>query len=346
MQDATKCLMGSVGQSGYEADDYAGDPATFLAGLAVRLDNAGALSLDSGDGRWLGISRGRSLSNTEKCSIIRTGREVPVLVERQPARGTITISSYANLVSGTPDVITVGATAFTAQAGAATPGDATFQAATNNDDTATSLAAQINAHATAGALVVATVASNVVTLTAKSNTTAADTIVLTYTDNDTNVGATVSGATLSGGDPDFDAVREEICELIKDSVPAGIVTQGDQVQSITLSNDQSFDFKFNLPTRITTLLRLTITVSDNNQYAILSDSDVAELLLENLTARYRLGLDFEPQRYFSILDAPWAASVLLEWSINDGADYYSTVNDLEYNELMEVALADIEVVTA
>ncbi len=205
MQDTSKVQMGSVGMSGYNAADYAADPATFPAGLAVRFKSDSTVSVTKADGEWIGISRGRSLSSTKKLSIVTDGRLVPVLLERQPARGIITITSYANLVSGTDDSITVGATVFTAQVGAVTPGQTTFQAATGNTETATSLAAQINAHATAGALVKATSALGVVTVTAKSNATDADTIALAYTDNDTNIGATVSGATLTDSDdsPDY-----------------------------------------------------------------------------------------------------------------------------------------------
>lgn len=205
MHDATKCLMGSPGMRDFESDDFAADPASFPAGVACRLKSDGTVSLLSSDGGWLGISLGRSLSNTKKLSILRTGIKVPVLLSRQPARGVITITSYANLVSGTDDSITVGATTFTAQTGSVTPGQTTFQAATSNDATATSLAAQINAHATAGALVKATAVAAVVTVTAILNTTAADTIALAYTDNDTNIGATVSGATLTDSDdtPDY-----------------------------------------------------------------------------------------------------------------------------------------------
>lgn len=119
------------------------------------------------------------------------------------ATGSITITSYANLVSGTDDTITIEGVAFTAQAGAATLGEATFQAATSNDATAASLAAQINAHAVVSELVVATVLGAVVTLTAVENYSPGNSIGLSYTDNDTNVGATLaglSGGNLSGGD--------------------------------------------------------------------------------------------------------------------------------------------------
>ena len=201
--DTSKCVMGAPQVSGWVATDHAGAPATYLAGLAVRQGES-ALSLLKTAGSWIGVSLGKSLSSHDKTSILRTGRRVPMLIERQPARGIVTITSYANLVSGTDDALAIGATSFVAQAGAATPGDATFQAATGNNETAASLAAQINAHATAGALVRATAVAAVVTLTAINNSTAADTIGLVYTDNDTNIGLTVSAATLTDSDDTAD----------------------------------------------------------------------------------------------------------------------------------------------
>ena len=118
------------------------------------------------------------------------------------ASGVVTISSYANLVSGTDDVVTVAGVAFTAQAGAAVLGAATFQAATSNDATATSLAAQINAHATTSALVEATVDGAIVTIEAIAAGAAGNDIGLSYTDNDAAVGAVISSVTsakLDGG---------------------------------------------------------------------------------------------------------------------------------------------------
>ena len=116
------------------------------------------------------------------------------------ATGNITITSYANLVSGTADKVTINGIEFTAQAGAATPGDATFQAAVSNADTATSLAAQINAHDSLKDLITAVANSSVVNITAKASGSGGNAITLAYTDNDTNVGATRSAATLTGGD--------------------------------------------------------------------------------------------------------------------------------------------------
>ncbi len=113
------------------------------------------------------------------------------------AEGEITITSYANLLTGTPDIITIEGVAFTAQAGAATEGTGTFQAATSNELTAESLAAQINAHATIGALVEATVDGAVVTVEAINSGYSGNDIGLSYTDGGVSVGATLAG--LSGG---------------------------------------------------------------------------------------------------------------------------------------------------
>ncbi len=200
MHDATKVLLGSSLSSAKDISTFNSDPATFLAGLAVRVASTGGLSLAKAAGMWAGVSLGKSLSDHKKTSVLRTGESVPMRAHLKRSTGTITITSYANLVSGTDDAITIGGQAFTAQAGAATPGDATFQAATGNNETAASLAAQINAHVATAAKVYAVAALAVVTLYAvvEGVGTGHD-VTTTYTDNDTNVGATVQQAALTGG---------------------------------------------------------------------------------------------------------------------------------------------------
>lgn len=202
IHDATKVLLGATTSSDRLVTNEDGDPATFKAGLAVRLSTTGALQLaDDATAARIGISLGDSLSDTKRVAVCRTGNWVPLKLKDESVKSsaTVTVTSYANLVSGTDDVVTIGGIAFTAQAGAATPGAATFQAATSNNATATSLAAQINAHETASMLVSATAVGAVVTLEAVDAGDEGDDITVAYTDNDSNVGATVSGATLSGG---------------------------------------------------------------------------------------------------------------------------------------------------
>lgn len=265
--------------------------------------------------------------------------------EGERSTGNVEITNFANLTVTTADTIAIAGVTFTAQAGAATPGAAVFQATTSNAATATSLATQINAHATTKALVKAIASGAKVLLTAKRGGTAGNAYALVYVSNGT-VGATVSGATMSGGttNPAYASLKTEINTLISQITVAGTVTQGTEVTTIVLSNGQSFDFKFNLPDRKAVKLRLTITLSENNQVVIASPDAVKEMLLANINARYRLGRNFEPQRYFSVVDAPWASQVLLEYSLNDGATYSSAIYDAEYDELFDIGLDDIELV--
>lgn len=209
MHDAAKVVLGGAHSSIRDVECFAGSPATFLAGLRVCLDSNGDLSLDAADGMAIGISKGKSLSDTSKTDVIRAGMRIPVRSHLKRSTGTITVTNYANLVSGTDDTVTIGATEFTAQAGAATPGDATFQAASSNDATATSLAAQINAHATAGALVYAVAAAAVVTLYARvEGAGTGHDVAVAYTDNDTNVGITLAGLSAGKLDGGSDVVAD------------------------------------------------------------------------------------------------------------------------------------------
>lgn len=143
---------------------------------------------------------------------------------------------------------------------------------------------------------------------------------------------------------DYAAVKLAICNLVKDCCVAGVVSQGSEVEAITLPNLQSFDFKFNLPNRQPILLRLTLTISDNNEFVIDSDAVVAQRLFDNINAKYRLGLDFEPQRYFSVVDGPWASEILLEYSTDAGSTYTSNVFAAVYDDLLTFDLGDIEVI--
>lgn len=262
------------------------------------------------------------------------------------AAGNITITNYANLVSGTADVIRIAGVNFTAQAGAATLGTATFQASTSNNATASSLATQINAHATTSALVKAVASAGIVYITAKHGGTAGNAYDLNYTNNDANVGATKSGTTLTGGtdNPDYASIKLALCTLISQITVGGTVTQGTEGETIVLSNGQAFDFKFFLPDRKSTKLKLTITTSENNEVVILSPDEVKVNLLTNINARYKLGRNFEPQRYFSVVDAPWASQVLLEYSLDEGVTWSSAVYDATYLELFDISLDDITLV--
>lgn len=202
-QDVSKVLLGQSGSSAKAFSLFGSDPASFPAGSGVSLASEDALAL-GGSGIRIGVSMGRSLSDTKKTSVLRYGESVPMLAHLKRATGLVTITSFANLLTTTADTVSVAGQAFTAQSGAATPGGATFQAATSNGATAVSLAAQINAHAVVGLKVYAVGNSTAATVTLYSivdgvgSTGTGNDIAVAYTDNGGgNIGATISG--LSGG---------------------------------------------------------------------------------------------------------------------------------------------------
>lgn len=142
----------------------------------------------------------------------------------------------------------------------------------------------------------------------------------------------------------YPETRLEICTLIKDFVAAGLISQGSEVESLTLLNGQSFDFRFSLPDRTPIILSLTLVKSENQIITLPSDEEIRQIVFENINARYRLGWDFEPQRYFTQADAPWAASILLEWSDDEGSTWEDGVFSAEFDDLFTFDLEDITVV--
>lgn len=145
-------------------------------------------------------------------------------------------------------------------------------------------------------------------------------------------------------DPGYAAMKLEIATIIKNSIAAGVVTLGTESETIVLSNGQDFDFKYHLPNRTEVLLRLTTTLSDNNQVVIGTPEEVKQKLIDNIAAKYRLGRDFEPQRYFTTADAPWTSQVLLEYSVDAGSNWETEVFQADFDDLFEVLLENITLV--
>lgn len=143
--------------------------------------------------------------------------------------------------------------------------------------------------------------------------------------------------------PDFEDEKLEVATLIKDFVAAGMIYLGDQVVNIVLPNGQPFDFKFFLPNKTPILLRLTADISDNNLIAVPDDETLRIQLFNQISARYRMGLDFEPQRYFNTTDAFWASDILLEYSLDAGTTWQSAVFEAEFDDLLTFGLEDITV---
>lgn len=75
--DATKIPMGSTQSSFRDVDNMAG---AIAAGTLVRQKSDGTISTALADGSAIGISLGKSLSDTSRTAIVRSGLKVPILL--------------------------------------------------------------------------------------------------------------------------------------------------------------------------------------------------------------------------------------------------------------------------
>lgn len=80
MHESNTVYMGITTSNIKAVDNKAGAVATFKAGVACRLKSDDTLSLAKADGELLGISLGRSLSDTQRVAICRKGLGVPILL--------------------------------------------------------------------------------------------------------------------------------------------------------------------------------------------------------------------------------------------------------------------------
>lgn len=76
--DATKVLMGSTQSTFKNVDNAAG---AIDAGKVVVRTSTGAISSTLASGSLIGVSLGKSLSDTSRTAIVRKGIQVPILID-------------------------------------------------------------------------------------------------------------------------------------------------------------------------------------------------------------------------------------------------------------------------
>lgn len=149
---------------------------------------------------------------------------------------------------------------------------------------------------------------------------------------------------VDAGADDYEETRLDICNKLSRYTVGGTITEGTEEETITLSNGQEFDYKFFLPTKIPIILQLTLITSANNSLAVPDDEQIREQLFQRINSRYRLGWDFEPQKYFNTDDAPWAGEITLEYSTDtETPDWQTEIYGADFDELFTFGLEDIEV---
>lgn len=100
--DVSKILMGNVDSSFKNVDNRNG---SIEAGLIVRLKSDDTISIAAADGAPLGISLGKSLSDTGRTAIARKGSRIPVLLTDS---FTPTIGAQVNISDTTGKAGTAG----------------------------------------------------------------------------------------------------------------------------------------------------------------------------------------------------------------------------------------------
>lgn len=142
---------------------------------------------------------------------------------------------------------------------------------------------------------------------------------------------------------DYADQKAEIVSILALNTVAGLVFTGEEDGDYTFTNGQSFTFSFDTPDVIDTLLRVTVTISENNTTRIFSQAEIRDIIDTNIKAKYQLGNDFEVLKYLTTVDLPFAGEILFEYSINDGSTWETEIYDAAYTDLISYTKDDIEV---
>lgn len=132
--------------------------------------------------------------------------------------------------------------------------------------------------------------------------------------------------------------------LIDECAIGGIWTDGTITESVSISNGQSFDIKWTIPTQRTVNLKYTIIRSKNTLIAQQPANVIREMILENFAKRYAMGLDIEPQKYLTMCDLGWASSIEGERQTDSDEGFTQNVYNSPYNELFKVIVNPDDIV--
>lgn len=143
--------------------------------------------------------------------------------------------------------------------------------------------------------------------------------------------------------PDYAQTKQNILAKLMKYCTGGLYFKGSESGQVIASNGQPFTFGYELPTIVDMWVRITPTISDNTTAFIQNSSQIKEKFLENFNSMYKLGLDFEPEKYLDIRnDLPFASQIKIEWSINEGSSWSEEVWKSAYNQKLN--LSNVEVV--
>jgi hypothetical protein len=139
------------------------------------------------------------------------------------------------------------------------------------------------------------------------------------------------------GAVDYATTKQAIIDRMALWLTTGLFYNGAETGTKTALNGQTFTYKYALPTLIDVLVRITVTVSANAKTPILNENQIRDIFDANFALLYRLGLNFEPEKYLEIArDLPFASNILLEYSEDAGSTWDATLRTMAYDEKINI----------
>jgi len=136
---------------------------------------------------------------------------------------------------------------------------------------------------------------------------------------------------------DYEEVKQEIIDRMHAWLSAGLYYTGTEEGTKTAINGQVFTYKYALPTPVDILVRITVKVSANAKTPIFNENQIRDIFDANFAELYKLGLDFEPEKYLEIArDLPFASEIITEYSQDSGANWDTDPLALAYNEKINI----------
>jgi hypothetical protein len=141
-----------------------------------------------------------------------------------------------------------------------------------------------------------------------------------------------------------DEDKRKIAQGLLENMPVGSAYVGSIEKSASTTLGSSIVVRFSPNVTKNIWLRLYVKTSRNNYGYVQTPEELKKLVLDNITARYKLGLDFEPEKYLTPTDIAWAGYILLEWTMDQPGPvrvWSSNVWLSPFNTLLLVQALDI-----
>ena len=107
-------------------------------------------------------------------------------------------------------------------------------------------------------------------------------------------------------------------------------------------NGQALPYCFFVPETSTMDIKITVTRSRESLAFQLNTAQIEQLFVKNFNERYSLGKDFEGSVYLNVNDIAGASEVLVEWSIDNGSNWSSSIRDMDFDQ--KIVLDEITIV--